>query len=293
MNVKNLEFIKTRKIWYTISLIIIGLGIISLFVQGLNWGIDFSGGSIIEIKVASMSSDDMKSVLAGFNLDKASSIVETTDPQGLMIRTKEIQQEEVQKIFDTVKAQHADAELMRNEQVGPTIGKDLRTKALMAILFACIAIMLYITFRFQFDFGIAAVISLLHDSLIMIAFFSIFQWEVNTQFVAAILTVLGYSINDTIVVFDRIRENIKVKKKMPFGEMCNVSIIETLPRTINTVLTVLLTIVAMLLFGGATIKLFMLALFIGVACGTYSSICIGTPLLITLGKKANNNSVKA
>ena len=298
MNLAKLEFVKTRKIWYTISIILLSICLLSVAFRGMNWGIDFTGGSIIEYKFdkgTNVTSDDIKEILGHFGLAEESSIIETNDAafKGVLIRTIEIQQDQVQKISDAVKAKFSDAEILRNEQVGPTIGKDLKTKALLAILVACVAILIYITFRFKFDFGIAAIASLLHDALMMIGVFSIFQLEVNTQFVAAILTILGYSINDTIVMFDRVRENTKLHRKLPWGELCNRSIVETLPRSINTVFTVMLTVITMILFGGASIRVFMVALLIGLISGSYSSICIGTPLLVTLKKDKKDSTVSA
>lgn len=299
MNLTKLEFIKTRKIWYTISIVLIVIGILSLCFRGLNWGIDFTGGSILEYKFnqeTKVTIADMNKILGQFGLSEESSIIESNDAafNGLLIRTIEVPQEKVSEITEAVKAKFADAELLKNEQVGPTIGKDLKTKALLALIIASAAVLIYITARFKFDFGIAAIAALLHDVLMMIAVFSLFQLEINTQFVAALLTILGFSINDTIVTFDRIRENMKIHRKMPLGELCNRSIIETLPRSINTSATVLMTVTAMLIFGGSSIRLFMLALLVGMISGVYSSICIASPLIVSMAKgKDKKNTVSA
>ncbi len=286
------DFIKRRKVWYTISLVVIGIGILSILFQGLNLGIDFMGGTIIDFKfdnTTSVSASDIRDILGEFGLEESSSVVATkeADFKGMLIRTKNLQPDEISNIQNAVIEKFADAEVLSTEQVGPSIGKELRWKAFLALLVASIAIVAYISLRFQFKYAITAIIALLHDVAIVIGLFSIFRWEINTPFVAAILTIVGYSINDTIVIFDRIRENVKFQRKSPFGETCNKAILDTLPRSINTSLTTLITVLAILLFGGASIKIFMTALLIGVISGTYSSIFVAAPLLVTLKDKFN------
>ena len=170
--------------------------------------------------------------------------------------------------------------MLRTEMVGPTIGAELKKKALLALLAAAIAIVIYISVRFEFKFAMAAIIALLHDTLIVVGLFSILGQEINSPFIAALLTIIGYSINDTIVIFDRIREKINYKKKETFAELNNKAILDTLPRSINTSLTTLVSVVAILVFGGATIQNFMLALLIGIMAGTYSSIFVASPVLV-------------
>ncbi len=283
-----MDLIKKRRIWYIISLVIIGLGLISMLFQGLNLGIDFVGGTLLDIKfddTTTVTTADIRSILAEYNLDKVSSIVETSDPyKGVLIRTANLQADEQANLISSIQAKYPDAENMRTEQVGPSIGKELRLKALLALLVASIAIVLYISLRFRFQYAIAAIVALLHDTFIVIGLFSIFQLEINTPFVAAILTIVGYSINDTIVIFDRIRENVKLARKTPFEVVCNKAVLDTLPRSINTSVTTLLTVLAILLFGGASIKVFMTALLFGVITGTYSSIFVAAPLLVTWKK---------
>jgi preprotein translocase subunit SecF len=170
--------------------------------------------------------------------------------------------------------------MLRTEMVGPTIGSELKSKALLALLAAAIAIVIYISVRFEFKFAIAALIAVFHDVLIVVGIFSILGREINSPFIAALLTVVGYSINDTIVIFDRVRENINYRKKETFEELNNNAVLDTLPRSINTSLTTLVTVVAILMLGGATIQTFMLALLIGILSGTYSSIFVASPVLV-------------
>ncbi|AZR73096.1 protein-export membrane protein SecF [Anoxybacter fermentans] len=279
-----MDFINKRRIWYTISLVVIGLGLISILFQGLNLGIDFVGGTIIEFKFnenTTVTTADIREILGQFGLEKTSSVVKTHNPEGFFIRTKELTPAEVLEIEKAIKAKYPEAERLKVEHVGPTIGKELRIKALLALLVASIAIVAYISLRFQFKYAIAAIVALLHDVAVVIGLFSIFRLEINTPFVAAILTIVGYSINDTIVIFDRIRENVKFMRKRPLEEICNKAIWDTLPRSINTSLTTLFTVLAILFFGGTSIKVFMQALLFGVLAGTYSSIFVAAPLLVT------------
>ncbi|MBC7336753.1 MAG: protein translocase subunit SecF, partial [Clostridia bacterium] len=169
-------------------------------------------------------------------------------------------------------------EVLRNEKVGAVIGRELALNALWALVLGSALMLLYITVRFQFYFGVAAVLALVHDVLVTLGFFSLFQIEVDSAFVAAILTLIGYSINDTIVIFDRIRESLGALRKSPLAEVINYSINVSLVRSINTSLTVIIALVALLLLGGVTTRVFALALLVGTITGTYSSICVASPL---------------
>lgn len=281
-----MDFMGKRRIWYTLSLVVIGIGIISMFIQGLNLGIDFTGGTIIEFKFnldSPATSADVRQILAEFDLDQASSVVDTKDPEfkGVLIRTRSLQPDEILNLQNAIAAKYPDSEMLRTEQVGPSIGQELRAKAFWALLVASIAIVIYISIRFQFKYAVAAIFALLHDVAIVLSFFSIFQWEINTPFVAAILTIVGYSINDTIVIFDRVRENVKFMRKQELKAICNKAVLDTLPRSINTSITTLFTVLAILIFGGTSIQVFMTALLVGVIAGTYSSIFVAAPLLVT------------
>jgi len=181
-------------------------------------------------------------------------------------------------------------EILRSEKVGPTIGKELRRAGILALLIAIILMVIYITFRFEFKFALAAIGALIHDILVTLSIFSIFQLEINSSFIAAILTIFGYSINDTIVIFDRIRENLKKAKKEELIPLVNKSIKETLARSINTVVTTLFVLLALYFFGGETTKIFVLAMLIGITSGAYSSIFTASPLWVefrTFGKSKN------
>ncbi len=272
-----MQFIARRKWFYIFSLIFIIPGIISMFVQGFNLGIDFEGGSMLRYKMnASISSTEVTETINNLNLVKEVSVQNSGNE--FYIRTNELGQEETQKVTAALKAKYTDVELQSAESVGATIGSELTRNAFMAVLIALVLMMIYITFRFEWEFGAAAVIAIFHDVLIVCGLFSLFQWEVNSAFIAAILTIIGYSVNDTIVIFDRVRENLRMKKRDVLAALLDKSIMQTLNRSVNTVLTVLMPLITLLLFGGGTIKAFVVALLVGFLFGMYSSICIASPV---------------
>jgi len=278
------DILGKRKIWYTISAIVIGIGLIFLLINGLNLGIDFNGGTLMEFSFENeVTTDQVRNVLEEINIAEDSKIQrsDSAGMHGVIIRAKTLDSEEIVAVEEAVKNEFETAEMLRTEMVGPTIGQELRINALLAMLAASIAIVAYISFRFEFRFAVVSIITLMHDVLITIGIFAIIGREVNTPFVAALLTIVGYSINDTIVIFDRIRENMKLMHRVPFIEQANTAVVDTLPRSINTSLTTLITILAIYFFGGASIQTFMLALFIGMFAGTYSSIFVASPLLVT------------
>ncbi len=269
-----MQVIKRRKWFYILSLIVIIPGIISLMLQGLNLGIDFTGGSITHVKMPSeVTSADMRATISELGLEKAE--VQKSGDE-FYLRTSELTQEETDELMQALRNEYQEVEFMSAESVGATIGGELTRNALLALGIALVLMLLYITFRVELSFGIAAVIGIIHNVLVVLGAFSIFQWEISSAFIAAILTVIGYSINDTIVIFDRIRENMRNKRKEDYEELVNRSVRQTLNRSINTVLTSSFPLVALLIFGGATIKLFVLAMLIGFVTGAYSSICIAS-----------------
>ncbi|MDD4237969.1 MAG: protein translocase subunit SecF [Desulfotomaculaceae bacterium] len=278
------HFIKLRKIWYVISLLIILPGLISLFSQGLNKGIDFSGGSLLDVKFNQATSvEQIRDVLQGFDLAGAS--IQSSSETGFIIKTRELSEEENKSVVTALDSKLGGVTLQRSERVGPVIGQELINKAIYALLAAAVMMIIYITWRFEFKQGIAAILALLHDSLVVLGIFSIFQIEIDSAFIAAILTIIGYSINDTIIIFDRIRENLLNKKKgVALEDVINTSLWQTMARSINTVLMVEIILVALLLLGGTTIQGMVLALLVGITVGAYSSVCVASPLWFELKK---------
>jgi len=286
-----MDILGKRRIWYTISIAVLAVGLLFLAINGLNFGIDFQGGTLLEFKFdQQITNQQVRNVLQDIEIAGDSKIQQsdTQGIQGVIIRTQKLSPEQTIEVEEALRNEYPSTEMLRSESVGAVIGQELRTKALLALLIASVAIVLYISVRFEFRFAIVSIITLLHDVLITLGIFAILGREVNTPFVAALLTIIGYSINDTIVIFDRIRENMKMMHKTSFKELANQAVIDTLPRSINTSLTTLITILAIYLFGGASIKVFMLALFIGMFAGTYSSIFVASPLLVTWTHRITN-----
>ncbi|MDQ0287275.1 preprotein translocase subunit SecF [Desulfofundulus luciae] len=291
-----MHFIKLRKIWYAISIAVILPGLISLMLQGLNLGIDFTGGNLLEVRFARpVPVEKVRQVVAAQGLEISRGI-QKSGTSDYIIRTRHLTQDEQEKLVAALNGLGKNT-MLRNESVGPTIGRELTTKAILALLIASVLMVIYITIRFEFKQGIAAIIALLHDTLVVTGIFSLFRIEVDSSFVAALLTIIGYSINDTIVIFDRIRENMLARKKGEcLEDVVNASLWQTLTRSINTVLTVVFVLVALYFLGGSTIRNFVLAMLIGVVSGAYSSIFNASPLWVDfklLEKRAKVKEARA
>ena len=279
-----------RKIWFIISLLVIIPGLISMATRGFNFGIDFTGGTIIDLKFEQpVTIVQVRDSLRQYSLD--GSVIQLSgeesgveSSQDVMIRTVDLEENERKAVMASLKSDVGSYQVMREEKVGATIGGELIMNAVMALVISWVLIILYVAARFEFRFGIAAVLALVHDILIVLAFFSFTQRQVDSSFVAALLTIVGYSINDTIVIFDRIRENLKLhfRRGGDVNELVNRSVYQTLTRSLYTVFTVLFTTFALYFFGGETTKDFAFALLVGFASGCYSSIFIASPLWITL-----------
>lgn len=272
-----MDFIGKRKIWYALSLLIIIPGIISLFLQGLNLGVDFAGGNALQIKFAQeVKIEDLRAQLN--TMEMSNSKIQTMDGGSYQIKTSYMDQDQQEKAFSELQSALGEFELIRNDAVGPTIGGELLRSGLIALTIAILLMIGYIAYRFELRFALAGIIALFHDVLVVISIFSIFQLEVDSSFIAAVLTIFGYSINDTIVIFDRIRENMHKVKKSELQGAVNQSIKQSLTRSINTSVSTLILLVALFFFGGETTKVFVLALIIGITTGAYSSIFIASPL---------------
>ncbi|MBE3093178.1 MAG: protein translocase subunit SecF [Chloroflexi bacterium] len=280
---KEFDFIKNRKIAYIIPVVIILIGLISIIFQGFNLGIDFAGGTLLQIKFDKpVSTNEVRNVLSKFNLSQ--STIQNLSENEFVIRIEKIDSEQRMEMLTAFKEDLTNLEVLRVETVGPVIGEDLKKSAFYALLFAFIGIILYITIRFEFKFSIVSILALFHDCLIILGIFSLLQKEITISIIAAVMTVVGYSINNTIVILDRLRENIKFKTREPFENLINMSINQSLSRTINTTLTTIIPILTLYFFGGNILSDFALALFIGMVAGTYSSIFIASPLLLEWNK---------
>jgi len=286
-----MDFVGKRKIWYIISLLIIVPGLFSLAIQGLNLGIDFAGGNLIQVDFTqNVTTAEVRSALGTINLQDSG--IQASDNNSFIIKTKVMEESEQDNLVSTLEKELGELEIQRSEKVGPTIGKELRRSGFLALGVAILLMVVYITFRFEFKFAVAAIIALLHDILVTLAFFSILQIEIDVAFIAAILTIFGYSINATIVIFDRVRENMKKSKKHELPSLVNTSIMQTMVRSIITSVTTLFVLFALFFFGGETTKNLVLALLIGITSGAYSSIFLSSPLWIDLRRIGKNKSLK-
>ena len=278
---KEFKFIKHRKMYYLASVLVIAIGIGGGLIQGFNFGIDFTGGTMMQI--------DMKTEVAVADVKK---IIEANDivadvvyagegNQQIIIRTTQSLDSSMrnQLIKDLgVKFGTTNADVLAAEQFGPSIGELLKQNAVRAVLIAIAFMLVYIAIRFEWKFGIAAILALVHDIAILVGFYGLFQIPINTPFIASILVILGYSINDTIVIFDRIRENLKIMKRTKLEDLIDRSINQSLVRSIATSFATVLSIVALYILGGETIKQFTLPLIVGISVGTLSSIFVASPI---------------
>ena len=281
----NIDFIGMRKIAISISLIFIIISVVSLIMRGgPKYGIDFTGGTSLHLKFEKpISIGDIRSILSGIGLG-TSEIKGFATGNELLVRLQ--QQDNIEAVTEqamneiTNKLQGNPVELLSKETVGPRIGSELRSNTIKAILISLVLLLIYISWRFEFKFAVGAIIALFHDVTITLGFFSVLNLEVSLSIVAAFLTIIGYSLNDTIVIFDRIRENLKVLRREEYLDIFNISINQTLSRTILTSGTTLFVVFALFFFGGEVIHDFSFALLVGIAIGTYSSIFIASPVVI-------------
>lgn len=282
---KSFKVMEKTKIWFAISLAIIITGLVFFIKDGLNYGIDFRGGTLVQINMKQdFNKQDVEKIIAKYANDyTTNTAVNEKNEVQLEIRSNSLDEGEIQPLFKEIKDKYklVDKDLISQQTIGPAVGKELRQKAILAFVLANVAMLIYVAIRFEFKFGAAAILAIIHDILITVSVYSIFQIPINSSFIAAILTIAGYSINDTIVIFDRIRENIKKMRRNDSREIANISITQTMSRSINTTLTTLITIVAVYIFV-PSIREFTFPLTIGIACGAYSSIFIASPVWVIL-----------
>jgi len=283
----NLDFLGKRRIAAVVSLALIVISIGSLAVHGgPNYGIDFKGGTLVQLKFAEPAPiGEVRSIISRLGLGDFS-IQEFGAPEELLVRVQKVDEAagedtQAQKIEAALREKYGKAFTVdRVEMVGPKVGRDLREKALLALVYSLAGILIYITLRFEFRYGVAAIVALAHDTMITVGVFSVLDKEFTLTVIAALLTVIGYSLNDTIVVFDRIRENLRLKRGMEMERLFNASINQTLSRTLLTSGTTLVVVLSILLLGGEVIHDFAFALFVGIVVGTYSSIYVASPIIL-------------
>ncbi len=291
-----LNIIGNRKYYFIFSSVLIGLSLLALAAWGLRLSIDFTGGAISEIAF-DVRPDKAAVEDALRDLDMGNKVITPSGNNEFIIKTKTLDEETHQKMVSAVKAKFSDAKELKFDSIGPVIGTELKTKAIWAVLTGILGIGLYVSWAFRkvsrpvssWKYGVVSVLALFHDTIIPIGVFSYLGRylgvEVDIAFIAAILTILGYSINDTIVVFDRTRENLIKHNIKDFEQVVNKSVNQTLIRSFNTSLTVIIVLFALYIFGAESLKYFALAMIIGVTVGTYSSVFIASPLLVEWQKR--------
>ena len=291
--VKNdIPFLKYRKIAAFISILTFVMAFFFLFQKGLNYGVDFTGGTIIEISYEEKANvDEIREQLTQINLNEIQVQNFGTD-KDVLIRMPLNEDITIAELSELVNQEltklNNPFEIKRVESVGGQVGEELFENGALAILFVCLGIILYLSLRFEWRFALAAVVANMHDVIIILGFFAFFQWEFNLTVLAAVLAVLGYSVNESVVVFDRVRENFKKMRRSSVIDVMNNAITRTMSRTIMTHLSTQTVVISMLIFGGEILHNFSLALTIGILFGIYSSIMVGCPMALWLGTNHSN-----
>jgi len=277
----NINFMKYRRIWIAISLSLMLVSAVLLLTKGLNLSVDFTGGLVLQVKFEnSVDVADVRKSLSAIGQGQAT--IQAYDEKDILIRFQAEDEEVRRSVLETLKKDFGALTILKIDKIGPVVGKELRNQAIISVILALLGILTYMAFRFKFRFGVAAVFALIHDSMLMLGIYSLTGREVSVTFIAAILTIVGYSLNDTIVILDRVRENWPQIKKLGVVNLVNLSINQTLSRTVNTSITTLLPVLAVFIFGGEVIGNFAFAFLIGIIVGTYSSIYIASAIVVEL-----------
>jgi len=299
-----MNFVKTRKIFYVFSGVIIISSLLVIVIFGFKWGIDFTGGSLWEIEIPNLNTQTSQQILSFLNTQGIGQVTsQITSDKSLILRFQNISEEKHQELLDSLKTQIISLEEKKFDSIGPAIGKELIKKSLWAVILVFAGILLYLTYAFRqasynipsYKYGFLAILALLHDLIFICGFLflmgKIQGWELNSDFLVALLVVAGYSVHDTIVVYDRIRENLKLNalqtnkgERITIAELINKSIHQTLLRSLNTSLTTLFPLIALYIIGPSSITVLASAMMVGIIVGTYSSIFIASPLLYDWSK---------
>ncbi|MBQ9432670.1 MAG: protein translocase subunit SecF [Synergistaceae bacterium] len=272
------DFMSRRKLALTISLVFVIASIFLLLTKGLNLGIDFTGGNVIQAEFETRPEiTSVRQVISGVVAREA--MIQNFGEKGIIIRTNEDTEESRQNVMKALQASYPEMKITGFEKVGPVVGGELRRQAVIGVTIALLAILVYITLRFQFRFAVVSVVPLVHDVVIALGFFSVTQMEISSSFIAAILTIVGYSLNNTIIILDRVRENWGTLSREGIVNLVNKSLNQTLGRTINTTLTTLFPVIALCVWGGPVLMAFSYAMLVGIIAGTWSSMFVATGLL--------------
>ena len=281
----SIDFVRLRPLAFTLSGLLILVAIVSLGWRGLNLGLDFTGGTLLEVGFSTpVALDEVRGTLSEVGFPRAAVVHYGSESEVLIRLSGAESPATVQRIVTALAASEpGGVNLRRSELAGPQMGDEMAGQALLAVMASFLMIMIYVSTRFQWKLSVGAVVALMHDVTITVGAFALFGWEVDLTVLAAVLALIGYSINDTIVVYDRIRENVRKMRRADMATLANTSINQTLDRTIITSMTTLLAVLAVLIFGGETLRGFATALTIGIVIGTYSSIFIATGFALSMG----------
>ena len=278
------DVIKHRKIWFSISAFLVIISLIAIFMKGFNFGIDYTGGTIMELKFTkpvaiSTVREELRKFDLGDSVIQLSGAESTTEGDDVMIRTRNLEAAESQAIVDSITKNVGENQVLRVETVGAVIGSEVTQHAIINLIIAFLALAAYISYRFEYRVAISCLTAIFHDLIMVLGVFSFFQLEIDASFLAAILTVVGYSMNESVVIFDRIRENTHTHKRSDtFADLANASIYQSFHRSIYTLSTVMFAVCSLYFFGGDTTKNFALVMIVGFVSGAYSSICVATSL---------------
>ena len=276
---RNYNFMALRRPALLLSAVLVLASLAFLFTRGLNLGIDFTGGNVIQLEFDNLPEvAEVRKVVSGVVAQEA--MIQKFGDKGVIIRTNEDTEESREQVISVLQKAFPDMKVSGYEKVGPVVGGELRRQAVIGVSIALVAILIYITVRFRFRFAVVSVVPLVHDVLIALGFFSLTQMEVSSSFIAAILTIVGYSLNNTIIILDRIRENWRDLGRDGIEKLVNDSVNQTLARTINTTLTTLFPVIALCVWGGPVLQAFSNAMLGGISAGTYSSMFVATGALI-------------
>ena len=283
----NIDFMKFRRPALLISLILVIASLVVLFTRGLNLGIDFTGGNVIQVEFENRPEISSVREIISTTVAREAMIQNVDDKgvKGIIIRTNEDTEESRENVIKVLTQNYPDAKVTGFEKVGPVVGGELRRQAFIGVSIALIAILIDITVRFQFRFAVVSVVPLVHDVILALGFFSITQMEIASSFIAAILTIVGYSLNNTIIILDRVRENWGTLSRDGIVNLVNRSLNQTISRTINTTLTTLFPVIALCIWGGPVLMAFSYAMLAGIIAGTWSSIFVATGLLVEWQEK--------
>ena len=292
------DVVKHHRWWFILSSTLVILSLVSIFFKGFNFGIDYTGGTILDIQFAQTTQvSDVRNDLKNFGLEGATIQVSGQGESGesgheIMIRTRNLSAEESKEILSSLATNVGPNEVKRIETVGAVIGSEVTKHAILNLVVAFLVLAAYISYRFEYKVAISALVAIFHDLIMVLGVFSYFQLEIDASFLAAILTVVGYSMNESVVIFDRVRENTHTHKRSDtFADLANASITQSIHRSFYTLATVMFACVSLYLFGGDTTKNFALCMIIGFASGAYSSICVATSLWV-MWKSRNKNDIR-